>query len=187
MRGGIGGLAVVVASSALTCHQGGLPEEKHKMDINNLAGIQLTITAPDHLRAAAVQQGSPEFDMNQTIFRVTLRNVSTQPITLPFDEIRRNVVRVYTNLATSVVHTDNRIPPPTRKGLVETLAPGQSREITVQFHYPDMLVSSTDKELKLRFCVQWRREWLRSQYYQPGSYQWNEPFDVCKDIRITIS
>jgi hypothetical protein len=157
------------------------------MDINNLAGIQLSLTAPDPLRAAAVQPGSPGFDMSQTIFRVTLRNVSTQPITLPFDEIRRNVVRVYTNLETNVVHTDNRTPPPTRKGLVETLAPGQGREITVQFHYPDMLVTDPSKEIKLRFCVQWRREWLRSQYYQAGSYQWNESFDVCKDIRITIS
>jgi hypothetical protein len=151
---------------------------------NNLTGLQLTLTAPAQVRAAVLRPDDPAFDMDQTLFRLTLKNVGPQPITLPFQEIRRNVVRVYTDLATGAVHTDNRTPPPTRKGIVDTLAPDESREIVVQFQYLAMLDSGRKGPFDILFCVRWRPEWLRSQYYQPASYQWNEAFDVCTNLRI---
>jgi hypothetical protein len=150
----------------------------------DVAGIQLSLTGPEQLRAAAVRLDSPTYDMNQTFFRLIMRNAGGHPITMPLAEIRRNVMRVYTNLETGRSEMLDEPLPPIPQGLVETIAPGESREITVQFIYPEALVERPRKVLDIRFCVRWRPEWLRSQYYEPGSYQWNEPFDVCTDVTI---
>lgn len=146
--------------------------------MNTSNGIQLSMAAPTPMYAAAIEPGSPAFDINQTVFRLTMKNVSSLPITLPFEEIRRNSVRVYRNLEGVVVHTDNRTPPPTRKGLVESVLPGESCEIAVQFHSALM----GPVKYPSRFCLQWRSEWLQAKYYKEGSYQWNQSFEICANL-----
>jgi hypothetical protein len=33
--------------------------------------------------------------------------------------------------------------------------------------------------------VKWESDWLRRSAYAPGAYDWNESFELCREIRIT--
>ena len=79
---------------------------------------------------------------------------------------------------------DNRTPPPKLDGAVEKLAPAETKTIEVVFEYPAGIATMKNKVAVLQFCAKWQSEWLRKAAYAPGSYDWNESFEVCSEIRI---
>jgi hypothetical protein len=131
-----------------------------------------------------VTRGDPAYDASRNLFTVTLRTDSSRPKTLPLPEISRNSITKYRNPETGVEVVDNRTPPPRLDGAVETLAPGESKQFQVVFEYPARIATSTADVVVLQFCVTWNRDWLRKSAYLPGSYDWNESFEVCREIRI---
>lgn len=147
-------------------------------------GIRLSLAGPARLPLAVVLRDSPGFDGPRNFFEVSLKNESSQTRTLPFDELRRNVVLVYRNPATQAEIVDNRTPPPKLDGSVETLSPGATKTFQVAFEYPTSIVTMEKREAALQFCVKWESDWLRHQAYAPGAFDWNASFEVCDELRV---
>jgi hypothetical protein len=146
--------------------------------------VVVSLAAPQSLPLAVVRRGTPAFDPEQTFFTVLVSNKSDKPKRLPFSEISRNVATKYRNPETGAEVVNNRTPPPRLDGAVETLAPGASKQFQVVFEYPDGIATRQASVEPIQFCVQWNRDWLRQATYTPGSYDWNESFEVCREIRI---
>ena len=147
-------------------------------------GIRLALAGPDSLPLAAVRRGSPSYDPERGFFTVSLKNESGRRRILPFDELRRSVVLVYRNPSTGQEIIDNRTPPPKRDGAVEGMSPGETKTFQVVFDYPESIATFHDHVARLRFCVRWENRWLRAATYAPGAYDWNESFEVCREVGI---
>lgn len=146
--------------------------------------IRLSLTGPQTLPLAIALRDSPAYDAQRNFFTVSMRNESGAPRTLPFDELRRNIVLVYRNPATAAEVVDNRSPPPKLDGSVEKLAPGETKTFEVIFDYPSSIATMKDHVAVLQFCVKWESGWLRKSAYAPNAYNWNESFELCREIRI---
>lgn len=147
-------------------------------------GIRLSLSGPETLPLPVVLRDSPAYDGPRNFFKVSLKNESGQPRSLPFDELRRNVVLVYRNPATDAEVVDNRTPPPKLDGSVERLAPGETKTFEVVFEYPAQIATMEKRVAVLQFCVKWEADWLRSTAYAPGAYDWNASYELCNEIRI---
>ena len=147
-------------------------------------GVRLSLAGPQTLPLAVVRRGSPTFDNARAFFTVSMTNESGGRKTLPFDELRRGVVLVYRNPSTGAELVDNRTPPPKRDGSVEALPPGGTKTFQVVFDYPASIATFKDHVAALQFCVKWESKWLRTETYRPGSYDWNESYEVCHEIHI---
>lgn len=147
-------------------------------------GVRLTLTGPETLPLAAVHPDSPAYDPSRAFFTVALRNESRRRRILPFDELRRNVVLVYRDRSTGAEFVDNRTPPPRRNGAVEELPVGGDKSFQVVFAYPETIARLEDGAAALQFCVRWDRDWLRADEYAPGAYDWNETFELCRELRV---
>lgn len=154
------------------------------MSAAQVNGIRLSLAGASALPLAVTSRGSPSYDGPRNFFTVSLENVSTRRLTLPFDELRRNVVRVYRNPSTGAEITDNRTPPPKLDGSVEELAPGETKTFQVIFEYPARLATMEHGVALLHFCVKWESDWLRKSAYAASAYTWNEPFELCQEIRV---
>jgi hypothetical protein len=149
-----------------------------------LQGVVISLSSPQTLPLAVVTRGNPAYDAQRNFFTVSLKNESGIPKTLPFREISRNSITKYRNPETGAEVVDNRTPPPRLDGAVESLAPGESKHFQVVFEYPAEIATMTENAAILQFCVAWNQDWLRKTAYAPGSYDWNESFEVCREIRI---
>jgi hypothetical protein len=149
-----------------------------------LQDVVVSLSGPQSLPLAVVTRGDPAYDARQNFFTVSLRNESDKPKTLPLPEIGRHSVTKYRNPETQAEVVDNRTPPPRLNGAVETLAPGESKHFQVVFEYPARIATRKANVEILQFCVAWNHDWLRKSAYVPGSYDWNESFEVCREIRI---
>lgn len=147
--------------------------------------IRLTLNGPEILPLSVVLRGGAAYDGPRNFFTVALTNESDDSKLLPFDELRRNTVLVYRNLATGAEIIDNRTPPPKRDGSVEKLAPGETKTFQVVFEYPARIATMEDRVAVLQFCAKWEASWLRTSAYTSRAYDWNESFEVCREIRIT--
>jgi hypothetical protein len=147
-------------------------------------GIHLSLSGPTTLPLSVVRQDSPDYDGEAAFFTVSLKNESDQTKILPFDELRRNAVTKYRNPATAAEFVDNRTPPPKLDGSVQKLPPGKTKTFEVVFEYPARIATMKDRVAVLWFCVKWESNWLRKTAYAPGAYDWNESFELCREIRI---
>jgi hypothetical protein len=146
--------------------------------------VRLTFSGPESLPLAVVTRGNPAYDGERAFFTVSVRNNSDKPRALPLPEIRRHCVTKYRNPETGAEFVDNRTPPPKLDGAVETVAAGETKQFKVIFEYPERIAARKDATSIFQFCVAWNREWLRKSAYTPGSYDWNESFELCREIRI---
>lgn len=146
--------------------------------------VRVALAGPQKLPLSAALRGGPAYDGPRNFFTVSLTNESRNARTLPFDELRRNIVRIYRNPDMSTEIIDNRTPPPKLDGSVEQLAPGETKTFQVVFDYPASIATMTNHVALLRFCIKWESDWLRKSAYQPGSYDWNESFELCHEIRV---
>ena len=146
--------------------------------------IRLSFTGPESLPLAVVRRESPDYDGPRSYFTVSLKNESDGPVSLPLDELKRNVVMVYRNPATGREKVDNRTPPPKMDGAVESLQAGKTTSFQVVFEYPADLATTKNRVAELEFCVKWKKEWLRDSAYAPRAYNWNESYELCRQIRI---
>lgn len=149
--------------------------------INNL---HLSLQGPQTLPLSVVLRDSPNYDQQKNLFTVLLMNKSDRTRTLPLDELRRNIVRIYRNLATDTELIDNKIPPPKLDGSTEELAQGETKTIQLTFNYPMQIVTMKNKVAVLSFCVKWDGSWLRESAYALGAIDWNESFELCHEIQI---
>ena len=149
-----------------------------------LQDVVVSLSGPPSLPLAVVTRGDPASDPGQNFFTVSLKNESAKSKRLPLPEISRHCVTKYRNPETGVEIVDNRTPPPRLNGAVETLAPGESKHFQVVFEYPARIATRKATVEILQFCVAWNHDWLRKSAYAPGSYDWNESFEVCREIRI---
>lgn len=147
-------------------------------------GIRLSLSGPETLPLSVVLRDSPAYDGPRNFFKVSLKNESHQPRSLPFDELRRNIVLVYRNPATDAEVVDNRTPPPKLDGSVEGLTPGETKTFEVVFEYPAQIATMEKRVAVLQFCIKWETDWLRSAAYASGAYDWNESFELCNEIRL---
>jgi len=146
--------------------------------------VRLSLAGPQTLPLSIVLRDSPTYDGPRNFFTVSLKNESGKTRALPFDELRRNIVTIYRNPVTSAEIIDNRTPPPKFDGSVEALAPGQNKTFLVIFEYPASIATMNNGVAVLQFCVKWESDWLRKSAYAPGVYDWNESFELCREIRI---
>jgi hypothetical protein len=149
-----------------------------------LKDVRLSLEGPRSLPLAVVLRSSPAYDGPRNFFTVSLKNESARRWRLPLDEIRRNVVLVYRNPVTGGQTIDNRTPPPKMDGSVEDLLPGEIKTFQVVFEYPASIATMKDRVAILQFCVKWDSAWLRKSTYLPDSYDWNESFELCREIQI---
>ena len=147
-------------------------------------GVRVSFEGPPELPLSVVLRESPAYDAPRNFFTVLLKNVSGQVKTLPFDEIRRNTITKCRNPTTAAEIVDNSTPPPKRDGAVEELAPGETKSFQVVFEYPPEIVTMKNRLTILHYCVEWKGEWLRKAAYAAGAYDWNESFELCREIRI---
>jgi len=147
-------------------------------------GIQLSLAGPGVLPLSVVLRDSPAYDGPRNFFTVSMKNESGHVKTLPFDELSRNIVLVYRNPATGDEIIDNKTPPPKLDGAVEKLGPGATMEFQVVFAFPDTIAVLEEGKAALQFCVKWEDSWLRSTAYSPESFDWNESFELCREIQI---
>jgi hypothetical protein len=159
-------------------------EEMNFMPETLIDGISLSLSGPKRLPLSVVLRSSPTYDGQRTFFEVSLKNESRHIRSLPFDELRRNVVLVYRNPATNAEIVDNRTPPPKLDGAVERLSPGATKTFQVAFEYPAGIATMEKREAALQFCVKWESDWLRHQAYAPGAFDWNASFEVCDELRV---
>ena len=68
--------------------------------------------------------------------------------------------------------------------MVETLAPGASKEFQVVSDYRDSIAAKKENVAIVQFCVSWNREWLRKSTYLRYAYDWNESFELCREVRV---
>jgi len=149
-----------------------------------IKGIRLSLAGAQTLPLSVMRRDTPAYDGPRTFFTVSLKNESDGTRILPLDELRRNVVLVYRNPSTGAEVVDNRTPPPKRDGSVEALAKGEAKTFQVVFAYPQTIAVMRDHVAVLQFCVKWVGSWLRASTYAPGAYDWNESFELCREIRI---
>jgi hypothetical protein len=154
------------------------------MSTTVIKGIRLTLSGPTILQLSVVRRGSPDYNAEATFFTVSLKNESDGPKTLPFDELRRNVALKYRNPVTASEILDNRTPPPKLDGSVQKLLPGKTEKFEVVFDYPAAIAPMKDGVAVLWFCVNWKSDWLRKSAYVDGAYDWNESFELCREVRI---
>ena len=147
-------------------------------------GVRVSFEGPPELPLSVVLRESPAYDAPRNFFTVLLKNVSGQVKTLPFDELRRNIVSIYRNPATGAEIIDNRTPPPKLDGSVEELAPGQTKTFQVIFEYPAKIATMKNRVAVLRFCAKWDSVWLRKSAYAPDAFDWNESYELCREIRV---
>lgn len=147
--------------------------------------VRLSFTGPQTLPLPVVLRDSPAYDAPRNFFTVTLKNESSKQQTIPFDELQRNTITKYRNPDTGAEIVNNRTPPPKQDGAVLVLAPGETKSFQVVFEYPAKLQDLKNKVAELSFCVKWESSWLRKQAYAPDAYNWNESFELCREIRIT--
>lgn len=147
--------------------------------------MKVSLTGPQTLPLSVVRRGSPSYDPERNFFTITLENQSSETRTMPFDEIGQNVVLIYRNPQTKRGFTDNRTPPPDPEPPVEKIGPGVTRSFQVVFDYPGSIAKMEKGVAVLQFCVKWQSEWLRKSAYAPSAYDWNESFELCREIRIT--
>ncbi len=153
-----------------------------ELEIN---GIQLSLIGPRTLPLSAVQPGNPNYDAQKGFFTISMKNGSDSDKQIPFDEISRNTVMIYRNPATEKEILDNRVPPPKEEGIVEKFSPGEIKSYQVVFAYPESLAQYENKVAQLQFCVKWDNKWLRVSTYPSNAFDWNESFELCRNIEIT--
>jgi hypothetical protein len=146
-------------------------------------GIHLSLSGPETLPLSVVLRGSPTYDGPRCFFNVSVKNESDRTRSLPFDEMRRNIVSIYRNSA-GAERVDNRTPPPKAVGTVEALPPGVTKSFQVVFEYPASIAIMKKREALFQFCIKWESAWLRSTAYAPDAYDWNPSFELCREIRI---
>lgn len=149
-------------------------------------GVRIRFSGAESLPLAVVQRSSPAYDSARNFFTVTMKNESSQTLHLPFDEISRNTVLVYRHPVTHEVSLDNRTPPPRKQGLVTELLPGALQSYQVVFEYPQQMAAIANGVAEVQFCVRWQSDWLRQNSYEPGSYNWNESFELCQQVKIML-
>jgi len=147
--------------------------------------IRISFTGPQTIPLSVALRDSPAYNGPRNFFTVALKNNSRNTKTLPFDELQRNTVTKYRNSVTGAEIIDNRTPPPKLDGSVVKLAPGDTKTFQVVFEYPATIASMKNGVVVLQFCVKWENDWLRKSAYAPGAYDWNESFELCREIRIT--
>ncbi len=147
-------------------------------------GIKLSFTGPEQLPLSVVLRDSPAYDGPCNFFTVSFTNKSGRTRKLPFDELQRNVVMRYRNPVSHAEEVDNQTPPPKMDGAVDTLVVGETKMFQVIFNYPTQIVTMKDNIAVIEFCVQWKKEWLRDQAYTEVAYDWNESYQLCRQIRI---
>ena len=178
-------LAAAALVLLLGCVKAGVArEEVSYMTEIVIDGIRLSLSGPETLPLSVVLRDSPAYDGPRNFFKVSLKNESHQPRSLPFDELRRNIVLVYRNPATDAEVVDNRTPPPKLDGSVEGLTPGETKTFEVVFEYPAQIATMEKRVAVLQFCIKWETDWLRSAAYASGAYDWNESFELCNEIRL---
>lgn len=146
--------------------------------------IRVSLAGPETLPLSLVLRDSPAYDGPRNFFTISLKNESGSKKILPFDELRRNIVLIYRNSVTAAEIIDNQSPPPKLDGSVEELVPGETKAFPVIFDYPARIATMSDRIAVLRFCVKWDSVWLRKSAYVLGAYDWNESFELCREIRI---
>jgi hypothetical protein len=176
------GVTVLVAAACAQFRE--QSSEARSMSTAVVGGIQITLTGPESLPQSAVRPASPTYNPTRGTFTVVLKNETSARKVLPFDEISRNIALVYRNPSTRAELVDNHPPPPKRNGAVEAFAAGASRSFDVIFTYPESIATMKDHIAVLSFCIKWESNWLRAEYYRPKSYDWNESFEVCRQIRV---
>jgi hypothetical protein len=180
MQNRLGATILAVAVSCAIANSMGA----NRMSSTVINGVHLSLSGPDTLPLAVVRRGSPDYDAEAAFFTVSLKNESEDTKTLPFDELRRNVVLNYRNQETAAEYSDNRTPPPKFDGAVQVLPPGKTKKFEVVFDYPAGIATMKNRVAVLWFCVKWESKWLRKSAYAPGAYDWNESFELCREIRI---
>jgi hypothetical protein len=178
---------VALSVAALACNAivPGIYSYEAYMSEITVKQVRISFSGPETLPLPVVRRGSPKYDGPRNFFTVSLRNDSATKRTLPLPELRENVVMKYQNPATGAEIVDNETPPPDFEGAVEDLAPGETKTFQVVFEYPERIATFKDRVAVLRFCVKWESDWLRRSAYAPGAYDWNESFELCREIRIT--
>jgi hypothetical protein len=146
--------------------------------------VRISFTGPQELPLGVVLRSSPAYHGPSNFFTITMKNESNHSRTLPFPEIQRNTITIYRNPATGAESIDNRTPPPRMDGAVEVLAPGESKSYQLVFAYPAQIATRKDRVAVLQFCAKWEADWLRRTAYAPGSFDWNESFTLCRELRI---
>lgn len=178
-------LATILLALAAGCAEPNVGQSKGKAVAEVvLKGVRLSLTGPETLPLPVVLRNSPAYDAPRNFFTVSIKNESASMRTLALDELRRSLVLVYRNPATAAEKTDNRTSPPKLGSSVEKLAPGETKSFQVVFEYPADIARMKDHVTLLRFCVKWESAWLRKSAYAPGAYDWNESFELCREIRI---
>lgn len=147
-------------------------------------GIRLSFIGRQVLPLSVILRDSPNYDGASNFFTVSLKNESSSIKALPFDELRRNTITKYKNTETAVEFVNNKVPPPRPHGLIEEFNPGETKSFQVVFEYPTSIVTMHNRVATLQFCVKWQSDWLRKSTYTAGSYDWNESFEICREIRI---
>lgn len=154
------------------------------MQETKINGIHLSLAGPEKLPLSMVLRSSPTYDGSSNFYTVSLRNDSNRNLKLPFDELSRNTVTKYRDMSTSAEFTDNRTPPPKLDGAVEQFTPGEIKTFQVVFEYPLRIATMNNGIANILFCVKWEGDWLRKSSYVNESFDWNESFELCREICI---
>lgn len=179
-------LTPVAALAMTACLNPNVPPVKVSLMSETLRNeVRISFSGPQELPIGTVLRSSPKYHGPSNFFTVTLKNESSKPKKLPFPEIERNTITIYRNPATGAESIDNRTPPPEMDGAVAEFAPGESKSYQVVFEYPADIATRANRVALLHFCVKWDAGWLRGSAYAPGAFDWNESFELCRELRIT--
>lgn len=149
-----------------------------------LQDVRVTLSGPESLPLPVVTRGNPAYDGPRNFFTVSFKNESGQTKKLPLPEISRGSVARYRNPDTGAEFVDNRTSPPRFDGAVEALAPGETKNFQIIFEYPPKIAARRNGAAVIQFCAVWNRDWLRKNAYPAKAYDWNESFDLCREVRI---
>ena len=146
--------------------------------------VRVTFSGPSSLPLPVVTRGNPAYDAPRNFFTVSLKNESDKTKKLPLPEITQGCITKYRNPDTGAEFVDNRTPPPRLDGAVEALAPGQTKSFQVVFEYQPQIAERKNGGAVIQFCAVWNRDWLRKAAYTAGAYNWNESFELCREVQI---
>lgn len=155
------------------------------MTTQDVHGLRLTLSAPDVVPLNRLDPEDPGYDPFSLVVEVQFQNVGEAPLKAPLEEIGGGLVKIFSAPTRPAPIRDNEIPPPPNDGAVIELDPGESFVVRDRFSYPASLPRpERNAPVQLKYCVEWKAGWLRTQNYEAGAVEWNHDFTLCETIEV---
>jgi len=173
-----------LAMTMVACRSIAVNHKVNNMSSIEKDGVSLTLTGPDALPLAVANRMGSEYNMERCLFQLAVKNVSDTVKNMPYDELKGGTIQVYRRIQDKKEIIDNRTKPPKKKGIVDRFLPGEEKSHSVLFEYQPAIAKYEHNIAKIQFCVKWDAGWLRASSYDSGAVDWNESFELCREIRI---